>query len=74
MSEVYNIGLQRYRDLKIRVCDKDSILLLVFQGAWQKGGGLTNPAFKKEPFMYLLLFSCTKNNILSSIINSFMFY
>ena len=25
---VYNIGLQRYRDLKIRVCDKDSIPLI----------------------------------------------
>ena len=25
MSKVYNIGLQKYKEEKIRVCDKDSI-------------------------------------------------
>ena len=27
MSKVYNVGIQRYRDYKIRVCGKDSIPL-----------------------------------------------
>ena len=30
ISKVYNIGLLRYRDLKIRVCGKDSIPFSLF--------------------------------------------
>jgi len=29
LLSLYNIGLLRYRDLKIRVCDKDSIPLTI---------------------------------------------
>ena len=29
MPKVYDFGLRRYKDLKIRVCDKDSIPLYI---------------------------------------------
>ena len=39
MSNVYNIGLRRYRNEKIRVCDKDSIPLTKERERWDEGKG-----------------------------------
>ena len=38
LSKVYDIELQRYRNLKIRVCDKDSIYSVVKR--WKTNQGI----------------------------------